>query len=199
MTNYDSSGTTSTAGNWYVISGWTTTSSTAYWGDTTSSTATGTWYISSTPYIYTSISQPEKTTKKQRAEAERSRRLEQERMEREAEELRKEQEAAVKAAEELLKEFVGLEKVGKLHEVGYIEVDSQKNKGMKYRVPKDHMRRILVLNDKDECVDELCVHPAINCPAGDHILTRLVMLESDEDAILKASNHAPRLIPVRVN
>jgi hypothetical protein len=106
------------------------------------------------------------------------------------EQLRKEQELAVIQAEQLLKENIGLEAFGKLYKVGYIEVDSQKYKGRKYRIPKVHMARIEVLDDSGKVIDRLCVHPAIECPAGDHILTRKVLLELDEEYILAKANHS---------
>jgi hypothetical protein len=66
---------------------------------------------------------------------------------RKAEELRREQEAAIKRAEELLKEHIGLDAFGELYKVGHIEVDSQKYQGRKYRVFKDAYRTIEVIEN----------------------------------------------------
>lgn len=107
----------------------------------------------------------------------------------ETEEERQEQKAAVKRAEELLKEYIGEKAFGKLHEVGYIELDSQKYKGRKYRVPANHMAYIEVLDEKGKVIDTLCVHPAIECPPADHIITRVAMLQNDEETLLAAANH----------
>lgn len=112
----------------------------------------------------------------------------------EQERLRKERDIAIRQAEELLKENIGLEAFGKLHEVGYIEVDSQKYKGRKYHIPEECTSRIEVLDSSGKVIDRLCVHPAIECPAGDHILTRKVLLELDEDYILNRSIHSPVVV-----
>lgn len=108
------------------------------------------------------------------------------------EENRKRREAYDKAetkAKELLKEFIGLEAFGLLYEVGYIEVDSRKYKGRKYRVPKNPMAYIEIMDEKGAVIDTLCVHPKTNCPPADHILTRVAMLQNDEKVLLKAANH----------
>lgn len=106
--------------------------------------------------------------------------------------LQKEQEAAIKAAEELLKEHIGLEAFGKLHEVGYIELDSQQHKGRKYRVSKDSYKRIEVVDDQGKVVDKLCIGPAIGCPPCDVILARVVLLELAEEYVLETANHDRR-------
>lgn len=150
------------------------------YGNTTNAISySGTYYYPS----YTYIGSPETEEEKQ-ARLER-----QEQWQREQEELRQQKEAAEKRAEELLKGYVGLEAFGKLHEVGYIELDSQRHKGRRYRVPANHMAYIEVLDEEGNIIDTLCVHPAVDCPPADHILTRLVMLGLDEENILAAANH----------
>ncbi|MBA7713822.1 hypothetical protein ES703_122832 [subsurface metagenome] len=168
---------------WYSTSDNSTDATTGVYGGTIPLTAAGgtdgaqTFWIPCSYYYYTEIEE----TEEQRRERESG--------QREAEKLRKEQEAAVKRAEELLKEHIGLEAFDKLYEVGYIELDSQRHKGRKYRVPANHMAYIEVLDKKGGVVDTLCVHPAIECPPADHILTRLALLQNDEDSILVAANH----------
>ena len=101
----------------------------------------------------------------------------------------KERQAIVKRAEELLILHIGMEAFGKLHELGYIETDSQHHKGRKYRVPANHMAYIEVLDEKGRVIDTLCVHPDMECPPADHILTRLIYLKMDEEALLAEANH----------
>lgn len=163
---YTDNGTSSTAGA-------ITTSSGFAWNNT------DTYYT----YVYiVPVSVKEsKQDKRARLQREEQHRLEQE-------QLRREQEAAVKRAEELLKEHIGTRAFGKLHKAGYIELDSQKHKGHKYRVP-NNTDMIEVLDSQGKVVDRLCVHPSISCPVADQILTRLVLLESAEDFILETANH----------
>ncbi len=128
---------------------------------------------------------PTPETKKQKSDR---LRCEQESRDR-AEQLRKEKEAAIKCAEELLKDHIGVEAFSELHKVGYIELDSQKYQGRKYRVPQEHMNMIDVLDKDGNVIDRLCVHPSVACPPGDHILSRLVLLELAEEYLLKQANH----------
>lgn len=99
-----------------------------------------------------------------------------------------EREAAVKIAEELLKQHIGLDKFGELYSVGHIEVDSHKYKGRKYRVPSDE-KMIEILDENGKVIDRLCIHTAIDCPMPDKVLTRLVMLEYAEELLLAQANH----------
>jgi hypothetical protein len=111
----------------------------------------------------------------------------------ETEEERQAREAAFKRAEDLLKSCIGLEAFNRLHDIGYIELDSQKHKGRKYRIPKEHMEMIDVLNEEGEVIDRLCIHPAIDCPAPDHILSRVLLLKfAEEYTLAKADHHEPR-------
>lgn len=169
------------SGSWYIYPETDTTAG---------STWSGIWYPETdTAGIYPSNSyvyyEPEAETEEQR----------QVRLERQAEyrqqqeELRQQQEVANKRAEELLKEYIGVKAFGQLHEVGYIELDSQRYKGRKYRVPENHMAYIEVLDEQGRVIDTLCVHPAIQCPPPDHILTRVIMLQNDEEGLLTAANH----------
>jgi len=108
------------------------------------------------------------------------------RLERERE-YRKQQELATKRAEELLKEYIGLAAFGKLYEVGYIEVDSRRYKGRKYRVPDAGFIEVI---DKDgQVIDRLCIHPRVQCPLADQILSKIVLLELDEEYVLDTANH----------
>lgn len=109
---------------------------------------------------------------------------------REREEAQKRRDLARQKAEELLKEHIGLEAFGKLHEIGYLEMDSCKYQGRKYRVPK-YARGSLDIVENGKVIDRLCVHPGQRFEDGDEILARIVMLEVNEDEILQIANHSP--------
>ena len=100
-----------------------------------------------------------------------------------------EQELVIKAAEELLKGYIGAEAFGKLYEVGYIELDSQKYKDCRYRVKRNHNAVVEVVNKDGKVVDKLCFQPAIDCPAPDQLLTKIVLLELAEEFVLAKANH----------
>jgi len=171
-------------------------------GDSDSpSTAAGTIYPSTYYFhvnIYGSCPEPvsvspgEPTPVREETEGERQTRLEQQReAQRRYQESAKRREEAAKRAEELLKEHIGLEAFGRLHKVGYIEVDSHRHKGRKYRIPKES-GFIDVIDENGKIIDTLCVHPAVECPPGDHILAQVILLQLDEDYILeRANSHGP--------
>lgn len=110
-----------------------------------------------------------------------------------AEEEARKQEAENKA-KELLEDWLGKEGLNEMHKVGYIEVDSQKYKDRKYRVPSAHMNYIEVMED-GKIIDTLCVHPDLDCPPSDHIFSRLVLLKFSEEYLLSKSNRHG--VPVR--
>ena len=112
----------------------------------------------------------------------------------ELDEAKAEEEArnAENKAKELLEDWLGKEGLAKLYKVGYIEVDSQKYQGRKYRVPQAHMGYIEVI-ENNKVIDTLCVHPAIQCPPSDHIFSRLVLLKYSEEYLLSKSNRRGRL------
>lgn len=185
-TYYADSSSTSTSDTTFYYGGNSTDGGTACGPCTTTATDTVYW---SPAYVYCNDVQsvPQETPVQKRTRLERE-----ESVRKEQAELRKEQEAAVKKAEELLKDHIGLEAFGQLHEVGYLELDSQKHKGRKYRIPKEHMEMIEVLDKDGKVIDQLCIHPAVECPPADHILSRVVLLESAEEFVLaKADHHRP--------
>jgi len=104
-------------------------------------------------------------------------------------EIGKQRKEADNRARELLKQHIGLDAFGKLHEVGYIEVDSQHHKGRKYRIHKNAYERIDVLDEQGKVIDRLCIVRAIQCPDDDLILTKKVLLESVEEYALQVANH----------
>ena len=180
---YGAYSTTATAGNTTGTVSYTTT--TAGFAGTVSSTTAGN---TTHPYLSSFLFYPSPETEEQKAarlEAQRVFDLEQER-------LRKELKQAESKAEALLKEHIGLEAFGRLHQVGYIEVDSQKYAGRKYRVPKEKRNLIEVLDGEGRVIDRLCVHPTEAYPIGDEVLARIVMLKFAEEEILKIANHTNR-------
>lgn len=118
--------------------------------------------------------------------------LERERREAENKKLREEQEAAVLAAEALLKEHLGEALYRRLHEVGYIELDSRHYEGCKYRVSKDAHQMVEVVDKAGLVVDKLCftlIGDGYGCPIGDRILAKKLMLEMAEEDVVKTAGH----------
>lgn len=104
-------------------------------------------------------------------------------------ELKRQREQANKRAEELLAEYIGIEAFGRLHEVGYIEVDSQRYQGRKYRIPQHHCNDIEVLDEEGKIIDTLCLQLGIECPGSDVILARWILANYDEERLLSVANH----------
>lgn len=150
------------------------------WSCGTSTTSTA-YYSFQSQHYYSSPSPETEKQKRDRLVRETEYRQEQER-------LRQERELIIKQAEDLLREHIGLEAYGELYKVGYIELDSQKYKGRKYRVKKDACRHIQVI-ESDKVIDELCIVPTVQCPDGDRILSKVVLLKYDEDYLLAKANH----------
>ena len=106
----------------------------------------------------------------------------------------KERDAAVAKAEELLKEHIGPKRYSELHKTGYIELDSQRHQGKKYRVPAAHREEIEIVDEHGKVIDRLCIHTKDehDCPAGDQTLARIILLEAAEDYVLATANdHRP--------
>lgn len=189
--------TTTAADTWagnYANSPSTAAGATDTWAgdsDLNATGATDSGYFTLPVYIYPG-SIPvcgEPLPVREETEEERQTRLEQQKeAQRRYEEGVKRREEAAKKAEELLEEYIGLEAFGKLHETGYIEVDSHRHKGRKYRISEEHGDFIDVIDENGKVIDSLCVHPAVECPPGDHILARVILLELDEDYILERAN-----------
>lgn len=193
----DWSSTAAVCGNYVSIGNWTISAT----DNGTAANGNRSWCISPgwTYDVYTCIDidpQPaRKETRKEKRERQEAERVateqaEQRRLEyqRQQEELRKEQEAAVARAEELLREHVGEKAFTEMYELGYIEVDSHKHKGRKYRIPAENEGFIEVVDKDGKVIDRLCVHAAIICPMPDKVLTRLMLLELAEDTILQVAN-----------
>ena len=180
---YSSSSTSTTAD--YSCSGTSTASGISYYPYSTEYSNS---YVTTNAVWVTPTVVPVETAeaKRVRLEAQRVReeqyRLETERRERERKE-------AVAVAEELLAEYVGKDRLAQARQVGHIDVDSQRHQGRKYRVSLEDERMIDVLDDKGVLIDRLCVHANLDCPNPDKVLTRLILLESDEDFILEKANH----------
>ena len=165
-----------------------TTAASYSWDDSNTSSI-GTVYYSFCSYPVYGVVNSESDTEEQKQ----ARLTREEEYRKQQEQLRKDNEAAIVKAEELLREHLGEQRYEKLQKQGYIELDSQKHVGCKYRVPKAHRDMIEVVDRYDKVIDTLCVHPAIDCPSGDQTLTRIKYLELAEEFILAKSNrHGPR-------
>lgn len=161
---------------------------------TTSTTGGGTYYIPVSYYHvnYITITDSPPAPPPTPEELERQR-LERERWEAEEKKRKEEQEAAVIAAEALLKEHLGETLYGRLHEVGYIELDSRHYEGCKYRIARDAMKMVEVVDKEGLVVDKLCFNLAGDlgwcCPDGDKILGKKLMLEMAEEDVVKTAGH----------
>lgn len=170
----------------------TCTASSTNWAGYSVCTSTSATYTCGTYYVYpgttwvsaTMWNEPIPETGEQRA----NREAEHQRQREENQRRQEEREADVKVAEELLKQHIGVERFGVLYQVGHIEVDSQKYKGRKYRIPNNE-QMIDVLDENDKILERLCIHTAIDCPMPDRILTRLILAESAEEILLAKANH----------
>ncbi len=163
----------------------TSAAGTSYYTTATDNSTTYYYYprISYVQYQWQTVYNPQPETdqqKRARSRREETQRLEQARQQ-------KEHDEAVKQAEIILKEHIGQLRFAELERIGYIELDSHKP-NLKYRIPKNHMDTIDVYED-GKLVDKLCIHPRIECPPGDHILSRVSLLENNEDYVLATANH----------
>jgi hypothetical protein len=92
-------------------------------------------------------------------------------------------------ATQLLMEHIGAEAFDELHKVGFIELDSQKYKGCRYRLPRNHNAYIEIVDSEGKVIDTLCIQPKIECPTGDRLLTRWLLIKHDEERLLAVANH----------
>lgn len=186
ITYSNSTGTAACSGSGYY------SGSNYYYAD--SSTSTTMYYDVARRAIYIDgqwVTDLEQCNYPERYETEEQKlaRLEHQRQyEAEQEKIRKEQEVAKQKADELLKSHIGVEAFGKLHEIGHIELDSQKYQGRKYRIP-NNARSLIEIVEAGKVVDRLCVHPIERYQDGDEILTRLTLLQYAEEYLLKVANH----------
>ena len=98
-------------------------------------------------------------------------------------------EKANKRAEDLLAEYIGIEAFGQLHEIGYIEVDSRRYAGQKYRIPKHHYSDIEIMDAEGRVIDTLCLQLKLDCPGDDVVLARWILANFDEETLLSVGNH----------
>jgi len=107
----------------------------------------------------------------------------------EAEIRRRAREKANKRAEDLLAEYIGIEAFGQLHEIGYIEVDSRRYAGQKYRIPRHHCSDIEIMDAEGRVIDTLCLQLKLDCPGDDVVLARWILANFDEETLLSVGNH----------
>lgn len=140
------------------------------------------YYPPSVTYASTPPETEEQKQARLQQEAERQRQV--------AEQQRRIEEAENKAMA-LLEECIGSERFAELDSVGYIELDSHKHKGRKYRVSRDATRTIEVLDEDGKVIDKLCVIPTVSCPDYDRVLSKILLLQFSEEYILETANHFP--------
>ena len=125
---------------------------------------------------------------RQRAEIE-SRRI--------GEEARQQERAlAVRSAEELLRECLGEDCFQEYKVTGQVRVDSPSRPGRRYVVCARQRIRVY---EGDRLVDELCLHLVELAgridngwlPEADVVLGKVLLLEHDEERVLRTANHGP--------
>lgn len=115
--------------------------------------------------------------------------------EREAAEVRvvadreRERREAIERAEAILREHIGEDRFEELRQVGYIELDSRRHEGRRYRIHSERDHVIQVLDTDGAVVDRLCIHPDVRLPDADEVLARVVLLENAEEFVLQTANH----------
>lgn len=171
----------STADNYYGYydsSGWQIYDSTKYFGGML--------------YITVPEETPEQKLTRENRERESANRYAAERadFERQSVEAEKARKEASEKATKLLHDYIGKQRFGLLYQVGYLEVESQKYTGRQYRVMKNAYDKIEIL-ENGKVIDRLCIVPTIQCPEEDRLLSKIVLLESDEELVLAKSNHFP--------
>ena len=110
--------------------------------------------------------------------------------------LRVERELAVKAAEELLTQHLGEQRLQEYRVTKKVSVVSPSKLGRRYEVVPSGKIKVY---ENDKLVDELCVHLVIEdglsydswLPEADVILGKVFLLENDEERLLQVANHNP--------
>jgi hypothetical protein len=185
--------------------GWINSSSTGTWyGDSNSTAASGAWTTTSTsiqdstiyysptyqrPTYYTYTTNVPNIPETAVAKAARLAREEEYRAQQKI--IDEEKAAAIAKAEELLKDHIGHQRYKEFYHIGHIELDSEKYHGRKYRVNSNAHSRIEIIED-GKVIDELCIISTVECPGGDLLLSKIVMLESAEETALQVANHFRR-------
>ena len=196
MTDYRYYQTAATATSYYTTSTASTSARDCWYNSTgtynpyySTATASTGWYtyryIDSVPET-----EQEKIARLKR-EGELNARLEAERIERAKKQVAEEQERHIREdrAYKLLAEQLGDVDFRRLVSQGYLEMDSRKYAGRKYRLPKNHNAYIEILDENNKVIDTLCIQTRMECPSGDRLLARWLLINFDEERLLKTSNH----------
>jgi mRNA-degrading endonuclease RelE of RelBE toxin-antitoxin system len=93
-------------------------------------------------------------------------------------------------AKETLKECLDEEQVEMLEKDSFFLVEVKS--GNKYRIRKGRTRNIERIDKDNKIVEHLCVHPKIQCPDYDTMLTQKLMLEENEEDLRKVANISRR-------
>jgi len=186
--------------NWYGYGnyGATTTASSnwVYATDSTTASATYTWWPN-TYYSTQTLPLQQRSVEELQRDYEEIARREAERRQAQAEQERERAEA-VRQAEELLRSCLGEERLAEYKTKGCLSVDSPSKPGRRYVV--DAHSRIKVY-EADKLVDELCVHlvdplslanDSRWLPEPDVVLGKVWLIENDEERLLRVANHNRR-------
>jgi mRNA-degrading endonuclease RelE of RelBE toxin-antitoxin system len=196
---YTTSGSTDvtwTSWNTNTTCSCTTSSSDLTWNDWNITATYSTAASSSVWYYWTAAPERQRTKKEIAAEEKYQEEQRLLRIEREKE-YKKKQEQLAKAmkeaeerAKETLKECLDEEQVQMLEKDSFFLVEVKS--GNKYRIRKGRTRNIERIDKDNKIVEHLCVHPKIQCPDYDTMLTQKLMLEENEEDLRKVANISRR-------
>lgn len=112
-----------------------------------------------------------------------------------ARELRAQRDAAERRAEQLLLQVLSLEQRQQFNQDQSFVVEGRR--GYRYRIRKGRTANIDMVRPDGRIEHRLCVHPREDVPDFDTMVAQKVMLEADEDLILKTANRHPVMFPER--
>lgn len=106
---------------------------------------------------------------------------------REMTELKQKKELARKAAKDLLTANLTPAQVKELETHKFFTVHSRTHQRT-YRVRQGRAGNVLMIDGGGRIIEQICIHPTIDCPDEDTMLAQKLMLETDEDYFLKTAN-----------
>ena len=93
-------------------------------------------------------------------------------------------------ADKLLQKWLSPDEYSGLKEKGFMEYQSKKHSDTVYIIRKDYSRKIIKKVNGIE-TEELCVMPVTPLCNDDNLLSKIMLLKTDEDQFLKTANHFP--------
>jgi hypothetical protein len=103
-----------------------------------------------------------------------------------AERLKADREEAAKRAKELLESHLDDAQKKDLAERGEFEVESQS--GKRYAIKRGRAGNVFSLDEQRRKTAKYCIHPEIDCPDEDTMLSQLCWLRWNEEEFLRTAN-----------